>query len=133
MYRIMPLLGILCLFTACLPYTPPPPPMPFLVVWAPDQAPELLVSDAKLVSQTLDTCNAGKFAGRNMKDGIFPGLTFFSKTLGDKKTLQAGKLYVLQHFDDGTENTTSVMFNLTVDKQGEILECLAEKVVYRSK
>lgn len=135
MYRIIPLLGIFCLFTACLPYTlpPPPPPMSFMVAWAPEQAPELFSSNTEMVLQALDTCNSGGFTGKNMKDGIFPGLTFFSKALEDKKTLQAGKVYFLRYFDNGTENTTAVMFNLTADKKGEILDCLAEKVVYRSK
>ena len=79
----------------------------------------------------LQDCNGGNLEGRQISDTDFPEMTFFGKPLEKGQTLQAGKLYFLEQ--GRMEFTTAVMFNLTVTKKGEIQECTAEKVVYRSR
>lgn len=135
MRRILLLMGICCLSTACAynSYTPPPPPMPFVVAWAPEAVPAVQVHNVDMLLQTLDNCNSGALVGKNSKDNDFLGVKFISKPAEGKNTLLAGKLYFIRPFNNGTENTTAVMLNLTVDKQSKVLECLAEKVIYRSK
>lgn len=132
MLKYIVMAALFCVLPGCVERTlpPPPPPMPFTVVWAPDEAPAVQVA-AKTLSSLLIDCNGGKLDGKKIKDSSFPEMTFFSKSLEKGKTLRAGKLYYLQQTD--VEFTTAVMFNLAVAKNGEIQECSAEKVIYRSK
>ena len=124
--------ALFCLLPGCAeqPLPPPPPPMPFTVVWAPNEAPIMQVAEQTLLLLMQD-CNGGKLEGQKIKDANFPEMTFFSKPLEKGQALQAGKLYFLEQ--GRMEFTTAVMFNLTVAKNGEIQECVAEKVVYRSR
>lgn len=126
------LAALFCLLPGCAerPLPPPPPPMPFTVVWAPNEAPIVQVAEQTLLPLMQD-CNSGDLEGQKIKDANFPEMTFFSKPLEKGQTLQAGKLYFLEQ--GRMEFTTAVMFNLTVAKNGEIQECVAEKVVYRSR
>lgn len=125
--------ALFCLLPGCagqsLP-SPPPPPMPFTVAWAPDEAPALQVTVQTLLP-LMQNCNGGKLAGKKIMESGFPEITFFSKPLEKGQILQAGKLYFLEQ--GRMEFTTAVMFNLAVAKNGEIQECTAEKVVYRSR
>ena len=132
MLKYLVMAALFCMLPGCVESTlpPPPPPMPFTVVWAPDEAPAVQVA-AKALSPLMTDCNAGKLEGKKIKDTSFPKMTFFSKALEKGKTLQAAKLYFLEQTE--VEFTTAVMFNLTVAKNGDILECSAEKVIYRSK
>ena len=132
MLKYVVMAALFCLLPGCVesPLPPPPPPMPFMAVWAPDEAPAVQVAFAALSSQMKD-CNNGKLEGKKIRDAGFPEMTFFSKPLENGKTLQAGKLYYLEQ--SNVEFTTAVMFNLTVAKNGDIQECTAEKVIYRSK
>lgn len=138
MYKNLVSLAFLCLLTACFPSTPkplppPPPPMPFHAVWAPDDAPALVVPTEEILKTALDSCYGGTLVGKNTKDDIFPGLTFVSKALDNGTSLHAGKLYTLADYTNGTQTTNALMVNLTTTQDGEILECMAEKVIYRSK
>ena len=132
MLKYIVMAALFCVLPGCVERTlpPPPPPMPFTVVWAPDEAPAVQVA-AKTLYALMTDCNGGKLEDKKIKDAGFPQMTFFSKALEKGKTLQAGKLYFLEQTD--MEFTTAVMFNLTVAKNGEIQECSAEKVIYRSK
>ena len=125
---------LFCLLPGCtdqsLPPPPPPPPMPFAVVWAPNEAPVVQVAEQTLLP-LMQACNGGSLEGSKISDAGFPEMTFFNKPLEKGQTLQAGKLYFLEQ--GRLEFTTAVMFNLTVTKKGEIQECMAEKVVYRSR
>lgn len=129
MYKYCVMVALFCLLPGCVE-RPLPPPMPFMVAWAPAEAPAVQVAPQSLQPLML-ACNSGKFEGKKIRDTNLPAMTFFSKPLENGKTLQAGKLYYLEQ--GWVENTTAVMFNLTVAKNGDILDCTAEKVIYRSK
>ena len=133
MRKYIVMAALFCLLSGCagqsLP-SPPPPPMPFTIAWAPNEAPALQVTVQTLLPLMRD-CNGGKLAGKKIMESGFPEMTFFSKPLEKGQTLQAGKLYFLEQ--GRMEFTTAVMFNLAVAKSGEIQECTAEKVVYRSR
>ena len=132
MLKYLVMAALFCMLPGCVESTlpPPPPPMPFTVVWAPDEAPAVQVA-AKALQPLIADCNGGRLEGKKIRDTNFPPMTFFSKTQENGKTLQAAKLYYLEQTD--VEFTTATMFNLTVAKNGEILDCSAEKVIYRSK
>ena len=121
--------ALFCLLPGCVE-RPVPPPMPFTVAWAPAEAPAAQVALPRLQSLMV-ACNSGKLEGKTINNAGLPAMNFCSKPLEKGKTLQAGKLYYLEQ--SGVEYTTAVMFNLTVAKTGEILDCTAEKVIYRSK
>lgn len=121
--------ALFCLLPGCVE-RPLPPPMPFMVAWAPAEAPAVQVAPQRLLS-LMTACNGGTLEGKTIREAGFPAMNFCSKPLDKGKTLQAGKLYYLEQ--GWVENTTAVMFNLTVAKNGDIMDCTAEKVIYRSK
>jgi hypothetical protein len=131
------LAGIFCMLAACVSYAPKPkplpptpPPMPFVSVWAPEQAPAIKTSWEKVIT-TMKACNGGSLEGKTLNDATLADMKFYSKPLEGGKTMKAGKLYSLYVTD--VEFTTAVMLNLTLAKDGKIQECLAEKIIYRSK